>query len=270
MRMVSRKTGIIVGVSLVVGAALSGATAAVYGAASAGNGVITACVHESMVRIVSAPSVCHPVETVVQWNQQGPQGIQGPQGVKGDPGPQGPQGPKGDTGPQGQQGAQGQQGQPGQPGTNGATWRSGNGAPVNLSGTSGDQYLDLGTGDVYINVGGPFWTKTGNIKGPQGPQGPQGLQGQPGIRGVYTVTQQLGIGPHIYTGTDATCQSPNDIVIGGGVRTPAIGQFTMYESGPDMITAFSPNRAAWFVEGLNPTDGQITITVYAICAPAST
>lgn len=121
-----------------------------------------------------------------------------------------------------------------------------------------------------MNVGGTFWAKTGNIKGPQGPQGTQGPQGVPGIQGVYTVTQQLTLASHIISGTSAICQSSNDVVVGGGVRTGGAAQFQVYESGPDTFTGTTPNRAAWFAEGANITGGDVTITVYAICAPAST
>lgn len=279
MRVVSKRTGVIIGVSLLAGGALSGAGAAVYGAANAGNSVITGCVREGTLRIVSAPSACASVETPLQWNQQGPQGVpgtQGLQGVKGDTGSQGakgdtgPQGVKGDTGPQGAKGDPGQPGQPGQPGANGTVWKSGNGAPNNLSGTPGDLYLDLSSGDTYLNVGGTFWTKTGNIKGPAGPQGQQGPQGAPGLVGVYTVTQQLTLGSHIISGTDAICQSSNDVLLGGGFRSSVVGVFSVYESGPDTFTGSTPNRAAWLVDGANTSESSVTITVYAVCAPAST
>ena len=69
--------------------------------------VITSCVSKlsGVSRIVASPAACHAgVETVVQWNQQGPQGAQG------EPGKQGPQGNPGNAGQQGQQGPAGPQG----------------------------------------------------------------------------------------------------------------------------------------------------------------
>lgn len=77
-------------------------------------------------------------------------------------GPQGPQGPEGPQGP-----------------ADGATWRSGSGAPADTLGKDEDYYLDEGTGDVYQRQGGSY-VQVANLTGPQGPQGPQGVQGETG------------------------------------------------------------------------------------------
>ncbi len=83
------------GAAALVGALVSGAGAAVYGAATASSGVITACVREGAIRIVSSTSACTSVEAPLQWNQQGPQGLQGPPGPQGVAGPAGPSGTAG-------------------------------------------------------------------------------------------------------------------------------------------------------------------------------
>src|SRR5215475_12385763 len=71
---------------------------------------IYACKLNSLgtLRIVSASTVCTPLETKISWNSDGPTGPQGPQGLPGSPGapgapgqtgPQGPPGPQGPAGP---------------------------------------------------------------------------------------------------------------------------------------------------------------------------
>ena len=51
------------------------------------------------------------------------------------------------------------------PQADGATWRTGNGAPDAALGTDNDLYLDLDSGDVYKRIFGTY-TVEGNIKGP--------------------------------------------------------------------------------------------------------
>ena len=104
---------------------------------------------------------------------QGPQGVtgatgatglQGPQGVAGPTGPKGDTGTTGATGSTGSQGAQGQQGIPGANGTNGTKWFTDTGLPSNSTGVTGDFYLNLVTGDVYVK-NSTTWNLVGNMKG---------------------------------------------------------------------------------------------------------
>ena len=103
-------------------------------------------------------------------------------------GPQGPQGPKGDTGAQGPQGVPGPKGDSG---TNGTVWYSGSGIPDNSVGVSGDYYLNVLNGALYLKVANT-WTLIGNIQGPQGIQGPVGPQGPKGDKGDTGATGSQG------------------------------------------------------------------------------
>lgn len=94
-----------------------GVGAAVAGALTSGDGVITGCVYTQTagalpygsVRVInpSAPAIpdldypvntCTAQESTLTWNQQGPAGATGPQGAPGAQGSQGPQGPAGADG----------------------------------------------------------------------------------------------------------------------------------------------------------------------------
>jgi len=54
----------------------------------------------------------------------------------------------------------------GTPGTNGATWRTGSGAPSGALGVVNDLYLDTDNGDYYKKTGGSTYTLQGNLTGP--------------------------------------------------------------------------------------------------------
>ena len=75
-------------------------------------------------------------------------------------GPQGKQGPKGDTGPKGDP----------------ARWFSGSGAPSGGTGTNGDMYLNVDTGETYRKAS-DLWVLQGSIKGRVGDRGPAGPAG---------------------------------------------------------------------------------------------
>ena len=101
-------------------------------------------------------------ETENQWLDIGLLAIEGP------PGPDGEPGPPGETGATGQS----------------TRWYSGAGAPY-ISASTGDQYLDTVSGNVYQYDNN--WILNGNIKGAPGAQGPRGLkgeQGEPGPMGI--------------------------------------------------------------------------------------
>ena len=106
-------------------------------------------------------------ETENQWLDIGLLAIEGPQGETGE------QGPKGETGAPGQS----------------TRWFSGQGSPY-ISASTGDQYLDTLSGDVYQYDNN--WVKTGNIKGTPGVQGPRGLQGFTGDPGPVGPTGPRG------------------------------------------------------------------------------
>ncbi|MBQ9458080.1 MAG: collagen-like protein [Bacilli bacterium] len=74
------------------------------------------------------------------------------------------------------------QGPKGDPGKDGTSFYSGNGVPTGTTYQSGDHYLDLNNGDVYVFRDGA-WVKTGNIKGPKGDPGENGTDGQDGQDG---------------------------------------------------------------------------------------
>ena len=66
-----------------------------------------------VMRIVSGSQNCSPLETRIEWDQQGVQGLKGDKGDTGVPGPKGDKGAKGDTGPKGPKGDPGDAGAPG-------------------------------------------------------------------------------------------------------------------------------------------------------------
>ncbi|MDP2671983.1 MAG: hypothetical protein Q8O68_00550 [Candidatus Daviesbacteria bacterium] len=94
-----------------------------------------------------------------------------------DAGPQGPQGPQGPEGPQGPQGA---------------SITGGRGPPAAPGRRTGDVYVDLLTGDMYV------WdddTQTWNfVPGQvfQGPQGPVGLSGEQWFSGAGIPDDSFG------------------------------------------------------------------------------
>jgi hypothetical protein len=89
----------------------------------------------------------------------------------GTPGPAGPAGPAGPTGAAGANGVDG---------NDGASFLSGSGAPSSGLGNDGDTYIDLATGDTYLNTAGT-WAATGNnLMGPAGANGTNGTNGTNG------------------------------------------------------------------------------------------
>jgi collagen type VII alpha len=110
------------------------------------------------------------------------------------------EGPKGATGSTGPIGPTGEQGDPG------CSFISGNGPPQEFilllksssvfsagPNSSGDSYLDLNTGRVYIKNNG-VWELKGNLMGPTGATGAQGICGVTGARGATGVTGPQGRG----------------------------------------------------------------------------
>lgn len=91
-------------------------------------------------------------------------------------------GPRGPQGPQGIQGIQG---------VRGSIWYSSSAIPTpSTAYNTGDEWLHTSTGDVYRYYGrddgsglAGYWSRSGNIRGPQGVQGPTGPQGIQGIQG---------------------------------------------------------------------------------------
>ena len=81
-------------------------------------------------------------------------------------------------GPQGVQGPVGAVGATGPAGTNGATIRSGSGAPAGGLGVVGDYYINTANGDFYEKTGTSTWTLRVNLTGPAGTNGTNGTNGQ--------------------------------------------------------------------------------------------
>ena len=86
---------------------------------------------------------------------------------------------KGQKGEKGDKGDTGEPGQPGATGQAGATWYTGEGAPGETVGKTGDLYLNTATSDVY-KKGETAWSLLTNIKGGQGNPGQPGQPGQSG------------------------------------------------------------------------------------------
>ncbi len=109
---------------------------------------------------------------------------------------EGPQGDAGATGATGDTGPAGANGAAGAAGTNGATWRSGSGAPADALGANGDFYLDTATNDVYLKAAGTYSIVT-NIQGDDGAAGAAGDDGDDGAPGAAgadgaTITMDVG------------------------------------------------------------------------------
>jgi hypothetical protein len=97
-------------------------------------------------------------------------------GTKGDTGAAGPQGAKGDTGNNG---------------LDGATWRSGAGAPANTLGVNGDFYFNTSNADVYKKSSNVYAIIC-NIKGPAGSAGGNGAtSGTPSNSTPYAVSAYI-------------------------------------------------------------------------------
>jgi hypothetical protein len=75
----------------------------------------------------------------------------------------------------------GPKGDPGTNGTNGASVRTGSGAPAAGLGAVGDVYIDSATGDLYAKGAGG-WAKTGNLAGPAGEDGQDVTDTLKGVR----------------------------------------------------------------------------------------
>lgn len=100
---------------------------------------IEACAQKEngQLRVVADSAACHPSETALEWNAEGPPGPAGPQGLQGPPGPVGPTGPPGATGATGPKGATGNQGPAGPAGPIGPTGPAGPAGAVELVGVNG-------------------------------------------------------------------------------------------------------------------------------------
>ena len=97
-------------------------------------------------------------------------------------GEQGPQGERGSDGANGLNGTDGRDGIDGKDGVDGSKILTGSGEPSSSSGTTGDIYIDVETGDMY-SKGESGWAKTGNIKGEKGDKGDTGENGTDGRDG---------------------------------------------------------------------------------------
>jgi hypothetical protein len=191
------------------------------------------------------------------WYPIGPTGPTGASGnITGPTGPgYGPTGSTGPTGPLGFQGMQGQMGLPGVPGSNGpigvtgptgiigstgaagqsvvivgsvATYIDLPGYPSSYGGATGNGYIALDTGDLWVWTGS-IWTNVGAILGPTGAAstitGPTGSIGATGNVGVTGSTGQTGpsgingiIGPTGFTGSTGPTGVP-----GSATNTGATG-----------------------------------------------
>ena len=114
---------------VVGGLALAGALAlgsmGGYARAQSSANIIRACVSgfgsnapaSGATRLISGNQNCSPLETKVEWVQQGGQGLKGDKGDTGPKGDKGDKGDRGDIGPKGDKGATGATGAPGPDGT---------------------------------------------------------------------------------------------------------------------------------------------------------
>jgi hypothetical protein len=124
--------GICLTVLIIAGLPRSGDAATIY-----------ACVGKidfGLVRIVSGPGQCTPLEIPILWNSVGPMGPigpAGPQGAQGLPGSAGPAGSIGPTGSAGPAGAPGPAGSAGSTGVAGPTGPAGPQGPAGTSSTAG-------------------------------------------------------------------------------------------------------------------------------------
>ena len=76
-------------------------------------------------------------------------------------------------------------------GADGATWRSGSGAPSNAVGANGDFYFRTDTDDVYQKSSGSY-SVVANIKGSTGAAGATGATGPTGAAGATGATGPAG------------------------------------------------------------------------------
>lgn len=88
----------------------------------------------------------------------------------------------------------------GPPGADGATWRSGSGAPSDDLGADGDYYIDTDTADVYRRSDGAYAVDL-NITGPQGDDGPPGSAGATWRSGSGAPSDALGADGDLYLDT---------------------------------------------------------------------
>jgi len=240
-------------------------------------GPIHACVqrHSGGLRIVGPEDRCHPDESALTWNRNGPQGPAGPQGVAG---PSGPQGPAGTAGQQGPAGPAGPQGAPGIAGPQGATGPAGPQGDLGPAGPQGD----LGPAGPQ-GVAGPAGPQgdpgpagpagaqgdPGPV-GPAGPQGDAGPAGAPGVSGWEYVTSAAVSLPTGGTKSAVARCPAGKQVLGGGFTSPGAGA-TVVEShavfGP--VAGDSRTTPGWIVWARNPSGPDSTLNAYAVCAIAS-
>jgi lysophospholipase L1-like esterase len=111
-------------------------------------------------------------------------------------------------------------------GTNGATWRTGSGAPSNTLGVDGDLYLDTVTSNVWQRASGTY-SIIDNIKGAAGAAGATGPRG--------LATRMLGAGTGFYQGTNSQPILSDGVVTGANsieTRIVPLG-------GGDMVVTLS-------------------------------
>jgi hypothetical protein len=178
----------------------------------------------------------------------GPQGLQGIQGLTGATGLQGPQGPIGLTGLQGPVGPTGPQGPAGTNGANGNTVLSGDGAPGNVIGNTGDFYIDTNSITFY----GP--------KNTNGWNSGVGLAGLSAINNLtQAVVQSSGV---LLTNVVVYSNSMNNNLglvaqplTGGAYATPVSTSFTNPgKSIMGVVVIYDPNNSRF----LAPRNGTVT------------
>jgi hypothetical protein len=98
-------------------------------------------------------------------------------------------------------GATGATGATGAPGVDGATWRSGTGAPSSGLGVDGDFYFRIDTNDVYKKTAGTY-SIVANIRGSTGATGAPGLDGATWRSGSGAPSSGLGVDGDFYFRTD--------------------------------------------------------------------
>ncbi len=146
---------------LLVGAAVTPASASPYPSAEVQPGVMYACVSSSsgVMRLPTPKTVsgkpivqCRRKETLTLWSQTGPMGAQGSVGPTGAPGPAGANGAGGAVGATGSAGPPGPSGPAGPTGATGAAGPTGSAGPAGPAGDIGPSngYASQGPGGILV------------------------------------------------------------------------------------------------------------------------
>lgn len=108
----------------------------------------------------------------------------------------------------------GEQGPQGNDGADGSLWFAAAGAPGGGTGSNGDMYLNVTTGDVYgPKTGGSWGSSVGSIRGPNGPGTGDMLKSDnlSGLASASTARSNLGLGSAALLASSAVFQVANNL-----------------------------------------------------------